>query len=90
MAELLDKSIAVATGIQHAENETRNMTDHQIYNLLAGLAVVLILFGGLGVYVITKAGKDAVNQARLAEFYRLRPLRKRSQLKSQSVISITP
>lgn len=35
------------------------MSDWQVYNLLAGLAVVVILFGGLGVYGLWKDAKNA-------------------------------
>lgn len=35
------------------------MSDVQIYNLFAGLTVVFILFGGLGIYAIKKQVADA-------------------------------
>lgn len=35
------------------------MSDVQIYNLFAGLTVLFLVFGGLGVYALRKQAADA-------------------------------
>lgn len=35
------------------------MTDIQVYNLFAGLTVVIFLFGGLGIYALRSQSADA-------------------------------
>jgi hypothetical protein len=35
------------------------MTDIQVYNLFAGLTVVIVLFGGLGLYALRSQPADA-------------------------------
>lgn len=38
------------------------LTDLQVYNLAAGLVVVLAFFGGLGIYTLRQANAEARSQ----------------------------
>lgn len=48
------------------------MSDVQIYNLFAGLTVVFVLFGGLGVYAFRAQAAEVIREKARRERDRLR------------------
>lgn len=58
------------------------MSDVQIYNLFAGLTVVFVLFGGLGVYAFRAQAAEMMREQARRERDRLRPKAIRCSMKN--------